>query len=327
MSEKPLVTVLIPARNEARDIEACIAHVAAQSYPLHRIEVVVIDGASLDGTAEVAEKALAGPAFHHTAVLTNREATTPSNLNVGLRYASGEIVCRVDARTRIEPHYVRTCVQVLASRPEVAVVGGSQVAVARDGSARARGIARALNNRYAMGGSPYRRSLQSGPSDTVYLGAFRRADLLEVHGWDERLGTNQDFDLNRRMAQRGTVWFDASLRSGYLPRATLRELWAQYVRFGRAKVAYWRLSGDRPQRRQQVLLAGPVVGALITLLALRRGHARAVALTGALGLMAVDRFGSDQRQVTVPEHLHTAVAMVCVTLAWTVGVWCEALRR
>ena len=89
----------------------------------------------------------------------------------------------------------------------------------------------------------------------MYLGAFRRADLLAVHGWDERMLSNQDFDLNRRLAADGVVWFDASLQSGYVPRSTFRDLWRQYVRFGRAKVIYWRTTGDRPQPRQRALLA------------------------------------------------------------------------
>ena len=326
MSERPIVTVLIPARNEAADIAACIDHVAAQTYPLDRLEVVVVDGGSTDGTAVEAEKALAGHGFHHTAVLTNREATTPSNLNVGLRYATGEIICRVDARTRIEPHYVRTCVRTLTTRPEVAVVGGSQRALPRDGSTRALGIARALNNRYTMGGSPYRRALASGESDTVYLGAFRRHDLLEVHGWDERLGTNQDFDLNRRMAERGLVWFDASLRSGYLPRATYRELWKQYVRFGQAKVRYWRTTGARPQRRQRVLLAMPLVALLGALLAAWRGRAGQVAAAGVFAVFAVDEIGSDRR-AGPEERVRAALATSCIVAGWTLGVWREALRR
>ena len=321
MSERPLVTVIVPARNEIRDIGACIEHIGAQSYPLDRIEVVVVDGGSADGTAGAAEAALGARPFHHVAVLTNREATTPSNLNVGLRYATGEIICRVDARTRIEPHYVRTCVQVLTGRPEVAVVGGSQRALARDGSLRARGIARALNNRYAMGGSPYRRALTSGISDTVYLGAFRRKALLDVHGWDERLPTNQDFDLNQRMAARGLVWFDASLRSGYLPRGSYRELWSQYVRFGGAKVAYWQVTGDRPQRRQVALLAVPFVGIGGLALAVRRRALPWAVVASVVGLVGVERSGADEGRATPAEHAAGTLAITCVGTGWLVGAY------
>ena len=107
------------------------------------------------------------------------------------------------------------------ARPDVVVVGGAQIAVARDEDPTARGIARALNNRWGMGMSRYRRGAPSGPSDTVYLGAFRTEQLEAAGGWDEAFDTNQDFELNRRMGELGIVWFEASLEVGYRPRASL----------------------------------------------------------------------------------------------------------
>jgi len=50
----PLVTVLIPARDEEADIERCLRAVLAQDYPHDRIEVVLVDGGSVDRTMEVA---------------------------------------------------------------------------------------------------------------------------------------------------------------------------------------------------------------------------------------------------------------------------------
>lgn len=328
MTVLPLVTVIVPTRQEVDDIDGCLAAIAAQDYPVNRLEVVVVDGCSTDGTAEVARRALRRWDFDSTAVLSNEGATASSNLNVGLSRATGEIVCRVDARTRIEPHYVRTCVDVLTSRREVAVVGGAQVAVAREPTARAVGIARALNNRWSMGGSPYRRATDSGESDTVYLGTFRRADLLTVGGWDERLVSNQDFDLNRRMAQRGLVWFDASLRSQYMPRATLAALWSQYHRFGRAKVIYWRLTRTSPERRQLMLLSMPAL--LVAAVLMRAGtgrprHRTIVSL--ALGAAAaIDQAGSDDCVSSVSARVYSVAAMTAVASGWLTGAYAELMR-
>jgi succinoglycan biosynthesis protein ExoA len=317
----PTVTVIVPTREEVADIEGCLAAIAAQDYPVNRLEVVVVDGCSTDGTGDVARRSLGRWGFGSTAVLSNGGRTASSNLNVGLARATGEIVCRVDARTRIEPHYVRTCVNVLRTRPEVAVVGGAQIAIARDPTARAIGIARALNNRWSMGGSPYRRSASSEESDTVYLGAFRRSDLHEVGGWDERLVSNQDFDLNRRMAQLGLVWFDASLRSGYLPRASFGDLWRQYLRFGRAKVEYWRTTGDRPNRRQRLLFALPVVGVVIGVLVLRQPDFRWPGV-GALvaGISSIEWAGADAPRGGPVAHVMAVVAVVVVVVGWFAGI-------
>jgi len=49
--DAPLVSVIVPARNEAHDISACLATLLASDYP--RFEVIVVDDESRDGTAEI----------------------------------------------------------------------------------------------------------------------------------------------------------------------------------------------------------------------------------------------------------------------------------
>ena len=52
--DEPLVSVIIPALNEARDIAGCIEAIGAQDYPTSAIEVILVDGASTDETVESA---------------------------------------------------------------------------------------------------------------------------------------------------------------------------------------------------------------------------------------------------------------------------------
>src|SRR5438552_8148390 len=53
-----LVTVIVPARNEAHNIGRCVTSILSTTYP--NLELVVIDDASTDGTADVARKASGG---------------------------------------------------------------------------------------------------------------------------------------------------------------------------------------------------------------------------------------------------------------------------
>ena len=236
-----VVSVVIPARNESDDLGRAIHAVIGQSFPLNQVEVVVVDGDSADDTTAVATKLLTYAGFKRWAVVQNPGGSTPSNLNRALEWARGDIIVRVDARSAIPPDYLRTVVGRLEHDTSVAVVGGSQVAISRDNSLLARSIARALNNAYAMGGSRYRRGgAQSGTADTVYLGAFRRQQLVEAGGWNQSFPTNQDFELNRRMSNLGDVWFEAGLPVGYIPRGTLRQIASQYHRFGQWKVCHGR---------------------------------------------------------------------------------------
>jgi len=52
--DAPFVSILVPARNEARRIGRCLASLAAQDYP--RFEVLMLDDRSDDGTAERAKE-------------------------------------------------------------------------------------------------------------------------------------------------------------------------------------------------------------------------------------------------------------------------------
>ena len=321
----PLVTVLVPARNEERHIARCIETIAAQDYPRDRIELLVVDGASTDATVAAAEAAFEQLSLPRAQVVANPAGTTPSNLNRGLAEAAGEILCRVDAHSLVPPDYVSRCVSVLTTLPEVAVTGGAQVTVPPSGTALGLGIARALNNRWGMGFSRYRRGAASGPSDTVYLGAFRTADLRSAGGWDERLPTNQDFELNRRMGRRGVVWFDAELEVEYIPRAGLGAVFRQYRRFGQWKVRYWRMTGDRPRGRQLAIITAPAGAAAVLALALTRPRWRAPVLVGTVAAAAaVEVLGSSRPASPSPAvHAASLATLAAVGTGWLSGIWTE----
>ena len=140
MVDVALVSIVIPALNMEAYIHDCLQSIASQSYPIGRMEVLVVDGNSTDDTKRVATEAmdrlcLRGDVLHSPA------GTIPANLNVGLEKAAGEFLCRVDAKSRIPPDYVERCVARLSTDPNVSVVGGSPVAIAPRNDAVGRGIA------------------------------------------------------------------------------------------------------------------------------------------------------------------------------------------
>jgi len=324
VSAGPLVTVVVPARGERAAIAGCIEAVGLQDYPLPLIEVFVIDGSSEDGTAEAAEEVLSRFPFARAEVIANPSRTTPSSLNIGLARARGDILCRVDARAAIPWAYISTCVRQL-SDPGRVVVGGRQVARARPGaSVVARGIARALRNPYATGFARYRRSETAGPTDTVYLGAFRTADLRAVGGWDQRFATNQDYELNRRLGRHGQVWFEPALEVTYQPRSSLPALAAQYRRFGRWKVAAW-LEGDVPvARRQALIIASPPIALAAAIVGLRRAP-KAVIVLGILGAALLD--GAAQEDAPLGEHAAAAAACATIGACWWAGMAEQVIRH
>lgn len=323
------MSVVIPVVDEAGRIARCLRAVLDQEWPADRLEILIVDGAPGDGTGEVAREVLGDAGHRLAAVIANPGGGRSENLNVGLRRAQGEILCRVDARSVIPPHYVRSCVDALEDAA-TAVIGGMQTAVAATTRAHERGICRGLTNPFAMGGARYRRSTTAVDADTVYLGAFRREDLLAVGGWDEALGANEDFDLNTRMrTSTGRVRFDPALRVAYQPRDTLRAVAAQYWSFGRWKGRYLRHRNERPKPRQMVGLA--VAPATVLFLAavtagwpLRRS---VLAATAVVALAAIDHVGAapDDQRAPLATRGWAAATAITVASSWSAGLWYEIL--
>jgi glycosyltransferase involved in cell wall biosynthesis len=219
----PAVSIILPVLNEAPQLERCLRAVAAQSYPAVR-EIVVADGGSTDGTRSLAA------AFANVLVVDNPRRIRPAGLNVALRAASGEIIVRVDARTALAPDYVERCVEAL-ERSGAAIVGG-QMRYEAEG-ARQRGIVAAMTSRLGAGPAAFRR--EGGRArfvDTVYLGAFRATTILEMGGYDEWSGGNEDAELAFRAQSLGGVYLDPSIKSFYLGRDGLGALGRQFYRYG-----------------------------------------------------------------------------------------------
>ena len=315
----PRVTVLIPARNEEADIAGCIDTVAAQDYPLGDIQLIVVDAASDDGTVAEVRRAAAAHGFGSVLGLDNPAGRTSVGLNVGLREARGDYLARVDARSRVQPDYLRSCESTLERRPEVGVVGGAQVARSRSLRPVDLGIAAALRNRWATGLSRYRRATTSGPSDTVWMGFFRTEELRALGGWADAVALNEDYELNARYRAGGrTVWFDASLRSEYLPRASISGLARQYFRFGRVKGTWW-ARGRRPAARQVALFAAPVAVGVVLAAGVRR-VGPVLALVAPMLLAGLERKGRVDRVGEPGSPVMATTAIAVLSGSWWVGV-------
>jgi GT2 family glycosyltransferase len=82
---------------------------------------------------------------------------------------------------------------------------------------------------------------KAGPTDTVYLGVFRRSALQKINGYDERFVRAQDWEMNHRLRMNGgTIWFNPELKVTYRPRSSIRALAKQYFEYGR-----WRRAVSR----------------------------------------------------------------------------------
>ena len=108
MGQEPRISVVIPALNEASAIEACIVSVRRTDRP---VEIIVADGGSTDGTADLARKAGA-------LVIEGRRGRADQQ-NAGARAASGEPLLFLHADTRLPEGWAQA-LRVALARPGVA---------------------------------------------------------------------------------------------------------------------------------------------------------------------------------------------------------------
>ena len=324
MEPLPLVSVLLPIRNEAGFIERSLGAILAQDYPAERMEVLVVDGMSEDGTRETVQGMLAG--VPGARMVDNPRLLASAALNIGLTEARGEVVVRVDGHTIIAPDYVRRCVEVLVETGADCAGGLMQ---AEGTTPMGEAIALATSSPFGIGGSRFHYSAEAQDAETVYLGAWP-AEVLRTHGpFQEDVGCNEDDEFNYRLrAAGGHIWLDPSIRSVYYCRPDLGSLWRQYFRYGYWKVRVFQKVPDSAQLRHWVppLFALAVVGGL--LVALLVPVLRTVYLTGlALYLLADLVASAAIAQRAGWRHLwRLLVVFPSLHLAYGLGYWAGILR-
>ena len=226
----PYVSVIMAVRNEAAHLDATLSAALEQDYG-GRMEVVVADGRSTDGTLAILQRWASE--YPRLKVIDNPDLVVGAGLNRAIEAAGGQILVRCDGHAELAPGYVRRAVETM-QETGAANVGGRQDATGT--SLLQRAIAVAMTSPAAVGNARFRYSSVAGPADTVYLGVFDRQALDEVGGFDPTLVRNQDFELNHRLRKAGhQVWYDPRLVVDYRPRAGIRALWRQYLDYGRWK--------------------------------------------------------------------------------------------
>jgi len=229
------ISLIIPCYNEQASIGLLLEAIHRQTYRLDKIEIIVADGMSDDGTRDVIAAFAETHPLPHIRVIDNTKRIIPAAINQAIFAAQGEIIIRLDAHSIPAKDYIEQC-QVALEETGAANVGGRWEIEPGGKGWAARGIAAATSHLLGAGGARYRIGGQAGEVETVPFGAFKRDWLNKVGPFDETLLTNEDYEYNVRIRQAGgIVWFDPSIQSVYLARSSFAELARQYSRYG-----YWK---------------------------------------------------------------------------------------
>ncbi|WP_169309259.1 glycosyltransferase family 2 protein [Desulforhopalus sp. IMCC35007] len=224
MTVQPIVSIVVPAKNEELYISRCLQGVLESTYRSDSIEIVVVDNGSIDQTPHIA-------ASLDAKVLTRNNGSIASMRNYGAQMASGEILGFVDADCIVHPDWLAKGVSHLMTDESIYAVGAPESA--------------------PVVGATWVETTWSGlkhgapPANGLLLSTWcasgalliRKADFLKIGGFNEQLTTCEDADLGSRLSKFGAIVIDFSVPFQHLRGSkTLIELFRREMWRGRDNI-------------------------------------------------------------------------------------------
>ena len=318
----PVVSIIVPACNEAATIEACLEGLRHQDYPADRLEIVVVDGLSSDDTADRVRRV--GRSDPRVRLITNQGRITPLAFNLGIRAARGDIIGVISAHAVPESSCVRRGVDALQSTGAWCV-GGSIKRVG--GTPTQRAISAATSSPFGVGNAAHNYATDARWVETAFPGMWPRWVFEKVGLFDPELVRNQDDELSFRIREAGgRIWYDPGIVVEYTPRGSFGGLFSQYRQYGMWKVRVFQKHPRAARARHLVPAAwvasmtGGILLAPVTPIApvLTVASAGAYGAVMAAALARVDRRGASRMSVLQ--------ALVTLHLAYGIGFWQGIVR-
>jgi glycosyltransferase involved in cell wall biosynthesis len=227
----PLVSVIIPCRNEVHAIGPCLESVLAGDYPGDRIEILVVDGMSDDGTRPVIESIASRDS--RVRILDNPKIIQATAINIGIAHSTGSVIARMDAHCEYPANYLTSLVGWLQNM-DVDNVGGACESCPSGDTIIARAIALAMSHPLGVGNAYFRLGTKKERwVDTVPFGCYRREIFEKVGLFDEEMTKDEDEELNYRIiCAGGRILLAPDVTVRYYVRNSCRKLWRTYFDYG-----------------------------------------------------------------------------------------------
>ena len=200
-----IVSLCTIAYNEESVLNGLLRDFKDQNYPHSKIEVIMVDNGSTDRTHEIMEDFRdAGYGFADVKIYnhTDGNRNQASAWNVAIEHATGDIIIRVDAHSKIPRQFVSRNVFNIKEGEDI--VGGGRPNICANPNPWTKTLLAAEESLFGSSVADYRRpAAQKEYHDSLFHAAYRREVFAEVGGFNEDLGRTEDNELHYRMRQAG----------------------------------------------------------------------------------------------------------------------------
>lgn len=221
------VSFIIVALNAEESISYSLNSLVMQDYPHGKIEVILVDGLSIDRTKDLMRDfAEVDNGFEKVLVLDNPKKILAAGWNVALKEVTGDIVLRVDAHTKFPSDFISKNVECISSGKDIC--GGKVISILEKDTQLNRLLLEAENSMFGGGFTFFRRGEVARYTNTLAFAAYRKEVFDRVGKYDERLVRTEDNEMHYRMRKAGfKFFFDPAIQSCRFCRSSFKKLLKQ----------------------------------------------------------------------------------------------------
>ncbi|MBN1420386.1 MAG: glycosyltransferase [Planctomycetes bacterium] len=234
---RPLVSIVMPVRNEAAALPETLRRLAEQTYPRDRMEILIVDGQSDDETVRVARAQ--APTFPCLRILSNPTRLSSSSRNLAIRESRGEIIAIIEGHCLVEPDFIECAVDLLEAH-DVDCLGRPIDLIPSNPTTFARAIVAGRTAPLGHSGKSFVYREGEGPAPAMSMATVYRRRVFDTLGlFDESFDACEDLEFNWRSERAGLrTYFSDRLRVRYLARGDFRSLFRQVLRYGHGRFRY-----------------------------------------------------------------------------------------